>query len=261
SNLKQPSTFNEIKGKQTINHKLIDDTWFDNNVNIFLDTHILLITGAGISTPQIPDFRSENGLFKTIKKNFKISGKDCFDYKFSINEETRASYIKIMSELSKIIRNSQPNEIHKFFSYLKDENKSILCLDQNIDVLTERSGLLSIDLNQKKVKGDLIYLHGRLDILVCTYCGYKVEINENIESKWSEGEDVECPACIERVNSRDKIKGSIEGCIKSIEDVMKDKEDGMKDKEDNIKDGMKDKEDNIKDGMKGKEDNIKDGMK
>lgn len=107
-------------------------------------SHVILLTGAGISTPTIPDFRSKTGLFNQIRKNYKVSGKEAFDYKFSIDSNTRNVYLKIMNQLGALIKSVEPNEKHRSIAEWSQRAEYFRVYDQNIDVLLRKAGLKEV---------------------------------------------------------------------------------------------------------------------
>lgn len=107
--------------------KMIDDS---NNIVVF--------TGAGISTESgIKDFRSENGLYSTIDKKYKLQPEFVLSSAFLYNhkEDFFNFYKKNLNCL-----NIEPNISHKYLKKLEDIGKLKAIITQNIDGLHSKAG-------------------------------------------------------------------------------------------------------------------------
>ncbi|KAL6121451.1 NAD-dependent protein deacetylase [Nucleospora cyclopteri] len=156
----------------------------------------VFIVGAGISVPSgIPDFRSENGVFKKLRKELKITGEQFFSYEYGLREN-RQLYLKYIAKLKFISEKASPNAVHKFLSKIPKTR----VYTQNIDGLEERGGTLFT--SKKDTKG--IYLHGNLKNLSCIYCSHKIKFSAEIVQKCilldkkTNMDFLDCTACLER---------------------------------------------------------------
>ncbi|KAI5153288.1 NAD+-dependent protein deacetylase SIR2 [Nematocida parisii] len=156
-------------------------------------TKASFITGAGISTSAgIPDFRSENGLFKEIKKKYGYSGEDIFTYSIvHSNPELMNIYLELISQLKQSLEQIDPTPTHKMLEYVQRKYKSTI-YTQNIDGLERKAGIIQ----------NVHYLHGSLDKLLCTYCQHKTDYTLVYDLVKKE----ECFMCIER-NTKRKSEG------------------------------------------------------
>ncbi|KAF5339114.1 hypothetical protein D9611_011251 [Ephemerocybe angulata] len=125
---------------------------------------IVVICGAGISVQAgIPDFRSADGLFTTLKrKNPREglgSGKDLFDasvfnvshsltaqlrhtkLKMLQSEHTTSLFCQMMAQLSDMSQNAEPTPFHQLLRALEDRGRLLRVYTQNIDALEQKCGL------------------------------------------------------------------------------------------------------------------------
>ncbi|TFK28155.1 DHS-like NAD/FAD-binding domain-containing protein [Coprinopsis marcescibilis] len=107
---------------------------------------IVIVCGAGISVQAgIPDFRSQDGLFKTIKrdnpKEALSSGKDLFDASVFNSEQRTALFCQMMAQLADLSQNASPTSFHHLLRALNDRGRLLRVYTQNIDALEEKCGL------------------------------------------------------------------------------------------------------------------------
>lgn len=98
---------------------------------------IVALTGAGISTESgIPDFRSENGMFSTIKK-YGYSPEELLSHTFfTMKPELFFKYYKE----NFIVTDVLPNAAHKALSDLEQAGKLYAVITQNVDGLHTKAG-------------------------------------------------------------------------------------------------------------------------
>ncbi len=132
--------------------------------------NIVFFGGAGVSTDsKIPDFRSNNGIFKNNKYKYSpdiMLSRTFFDnhrnefYDFYINEML---YI-----------NALPNATHKCLARLEDRGKLRAIITQNVDGLHQKAGSRVV-----------IELHGTTERNYCLKCGemYDAETFYNLKGK------------------------------------------------------------------------------
>ncbi|WP_079710471.1 NAD-dependent protein deacylase [Paraliobacillus ryukyuensis] len=118
--------------------------------------NITILTGAGVSTASgIPDFRSTNGLWaEDESREYYISR----SYFFANPEDFWHKYKQIFRV--KLLKDYEPNLVHRFLQALERKGKNITIITQNVDGLHERAG------NQA-----IIEYHGNLNTATCPSCG------------------------------------------------------------------------------------------
>ena len=132
-------------------------------------SNIVFFGGAGVSTESnIPDFRSENGLYKT-KSNTSYPPEVMLSHSFFENnkEEFFEFYRNKM-----IYKDAKPNDAHKALVKLEQMGKLKAVVTQNIDGLHQAAG-------SKKV----IELHGSIHRNYCLNCGKKFDLQYVLNSK------------------------------------------------------------------------------
>ena len=117
---------------------------------------ICVFTGAGISCPSgIPDFRSENGIYKT-KSRFGYPPEQMLSHTF-FEEHTELFFDFYRSNM--VFQNAKPNKAHKYFASLEKEGKNVTIVTQNIDSLHQAAG-----------SSDVVELHGSVMRNYCQNC-------------------------------------------------------------------------------------------
>ncbi|MBN1679918.1 MAG: NAD-dependent deacylase [Anaerolineae bacterium] len=116
-------------------------------------THVVALTGAGISTPSgIPDFRSpESGLWKQHNSSDVAS-----IYGFRQNPERFYEWIR---PLAHKIHNAVPNPAHLALAQMENQHYLNSIITQNIDMLHSRAGSRTV-----------YELHGHLREITCIHC-------------------------------------------------------------------------------------------
>ncbi|KAF8207094.1 DHS-like NAD/FAD-binding domain-containing protein [Mycena galopus ATCC 62051] len=107
---------------------------------------IVVVCGAGISVKAgIPDFRSPEGLFQTLKrdnpKEVLASGKDLFDASVFHSENTTSLFYQMIARLSELSNAAEPTAFHNLLRALDDRGKLLRVYSQNIDSLEQKCGL------------------------------------------------------------------------------------------------------------------------
>ncbi|KAJ7638130.1 DHS-like NAD/FAD-binding domain-containing protein [Mycena rosella] len=107
---------------------------------------IVIVCGAGISVQAgIPDFRSSEGLFQTLKrdnpKEALASGKDLFDASVFHSENTTSLFCQMIARLSELSNAAEPTPFHNLLRTLDDRGKLLRVYTQNIDSIENKSGL------------------------------------------------------------------------------------------------------------------------
>ncbi|CCM00074.1 uncharacterized protein FIBRA_02101 [Fibroporia radiculosa] len=105
---------------------------------------IAVVCGAGISVQAgIPDFRSSDGLFQSLKKDNPTlsSGRDLFDASVFNSEPTTSMFCQMIAQLSELSEVATPTSFHKLLRALDERRRLLRVYTQNIDALEQKSGL------------------------------------------------------------------------------------------------------------------------
>lgn len=176
---------------------------------------IVVIAGAGISTsagskffmfprftwhpsshPIVPDFRSTDGLFKSLQKkhNLKASGKLLFDAAVYQDDALTAPFHEMVRSLSVEAAKTKPTKFHDMLARLGKENRLKRLYTQNIDGLETSMKPLEteIPLNVKGRWPITIQLHGSITKMVCQKCRY---LSDFVPSRFCEADPPECDEC------------------------------------------------------------------
>lgn len=132
-------------------------------------SNIVFFGGAGVSTESnIPDFRSENGLYKT-KSNTSYPPEVMLSHSFFENnkEEFFEFYRNKM-----IYKDAKPNDAHTALAKLEKMGKLKAVITQNIDGLHQAAGSERV-----------IELHGSIHRNYCLNCGKKFDLQYVLNSK------------------------------------------------------------------------------
>ncbi|KAE8150073.1 DHS-like NAD/FAD-binding domain-containing protein [Aspergillus avenaceus] len=158
---------------------------------------IVVIAGAGISTSAgIPDFRSTDGLFKSLQKkhNLKASGKLLFDAAVYQDENLTASFQDMVRSLSEEAAKTSPTAFHHMLARLSQENRLTRLYTQNIDGIETSMPPLAtqVPLNVKAPWPRTIQLHGSLEKMVCQKCRHLSDFDGDL---FDRPDAPECPEC------------------------------------------------------------------
>lgn len=118
--------------------------------------HIVFFGGAGVSTESgIPDFRSENGIFKAIQE-YGYPPEELLSHTFFLrNPDVFFKYYKDLL----LCTDAKPNEAHKALAKLEQIGKLTAVITQNIDGLHQLAGSKTV-----------LELHGSIYRNYCTKC-------------------------------------------------------------------------------------------
>ena len=154
---------------------------------------IVVIAGAGISTAAggkycdpllnakliakettVPDFRSSNGLFNTLRSDNKLkaSGKHLFDASVYQTDDSTSSFHDMVRTLSQLVSDAKPTVFHEMLATLASEGRLLRLYTQNVDGIdTSLPPLITkVPLENKGPWPQTIQLHGSLETMVCTKC-------------------------------------------------------------------------------------------
>ena len=143
--------------------------------------NIVFFGGAGVSTESnIPDFRSEKGLYKA-KTEYGMSPEEMISHSFFVNHtETFFDYYK----KNLIYPDAKPNKAHRALAKLEAQGKLKAVVTQNIDGLHQMAG-------NKKV----YELHGSVLRNYCMKCHQFYELDYIMDEYHCKGNVPICPVC------------------------------------------------------------------
>lgn len=151
----------------------------DTAKRLFLQAkHIVVLTGAGISTPSgIPDFRSEGTGLWSKSEAMDVASLSTFRYEPS-------QFYEWFRPLASQIVNAAPNRAHLALAALGKAGFIDTIITQNIDVLHQKAG-----------SENVIEMHGTLRTLSCTQCFRQLEATPFLEPFVKAGVIPHCPEC------------------------------------------------------------------
>ncbi|KAK0268299.1 hypothetical protein LTR35_015593 [Friedmanniomyces endolithicus] len=174
------------------------------NLDRVLDTlltrrKIVAIAGAGMSrSAGVPDFRSKEGLFSSLKKehNLKGSGQHLFDASVYKNDASTEQFHSMISQMSRLTKDAQPTQFHHMLATMAQDDRLLRLYSQNVDGLdTNMEPLRTRTPLTKDAHGKwprTVQLHGGLDKMVCTKCREVSDLNADL----FDGQDAPlCPTC------------------------------------------------------------------
>ena len=143
--------------------------------------NIVFFGGAGVSTESnIPDFRSEKGLYKA-KTEYGMSPEEMISHSFFVNHtETFFDYYK----KNLIYPDAKPNKAHRALATLAAQGKLKAVVTQNIDGLHQMAG-------NKKV----YELHGSVLRNYCMKCHQFYDLDYIMDEYHCKGNVPICPVC------------------------------------------------------------------
>ncbi|KAI5855970.1 Sir2 family histone deacetylase Hst4 [Tricharina praecox] len=163
---------------------------------------IVVIAGAGISVGAgIPDFRSSNGLFNTLR-TAKNSGKDLFDASVYKDDDLTASFHDMVRTLHGMAAEAEPTEFHQLLATLATEGRLLRLYSQNVDCIDTRLEPLrtSVPLQSKGPWPTTIQVHGGLEKMNCSKCGWVGPMEPQL---FVGAEPPDCRECLEMESVRD----------------------------------------------------------
>lgn len=155
------------------------------HVRVFAKSHI------------VPDFRSSTGLFSSLKTQHKLkhSGKDLFDASVYKDDSSTTHFHSMVRELSHQTQKAQATPFHHMIATLAEEGRLLRLYTQNVDGIDTSLEPLAttIPLNARGPWPKTVQLHGGLEKMVCTKCGYL----SDFKGQLFEGpEPPACPECV-----------------------------------------------------------------
>ena len=143
--------------------------------------NIVFFGGAGVSTESnIPDFRSESGLYNAQQK-YGRSPEEMLSHSFFVcYTDTFFDYYKN----NLIYRDAQPNKAHRALARLEEEGKLKAVITQNIDGLHQKAGSRNV-----------FELHGSVLRNYCMDCGEFYDLDYIMDETNCEGGIPKCKKC------------------------------------------------------------------
>ena len=131
--------------------------------------NIVLFGGAGVSTESgIPDFRSESGIFNSLKK-YGASPEQLVSHSYYIDHtEEFFNYYKE----NLVFKDAEPNPAHLKLAELEKAGKLKAVITQNIDGLHQKAGSVNV-----------LELHGSIHRNYCEFCQREYDLNYILNSK------------------------------------------------------------------------------
>lgn len=131
--------------------------------------NIVFFGGAGVSTESgIPDFRSENGVFKSLEK-YGHSPEYLVSHSYYLeNTEEFFNYYKE----NLVFKDAKPNPAHLKLAELEKAGKLKAVITQNID-----------GLHQKAESRNVLELHGSVHRNYCEFCKREYDLDFILESE------------------------------------------------------------------------------
>ena len=125
--------------------------------------------GAGVSTESgIPDFRSENGIFKALEKYGRSPETLLSRSFFNLRPDVFFEYYRE----NLLVTDVQPNPAHLALAQLERQGKLSAVITQNIDGLHQKAGSQRV-----------LELHGSIHRNYCMKCGKKYDVEKIRQSE------------------------------------------------------------------------------
>ncbi|KAI7279202.1 DHS-like NAD/FAD-binding domain-containing protein [Hortaea werneckii] len=182
---------------------------------------VVVIAGAGMSVSAgIPDFRSENGLFRTLKDEYSLKGRgqDLFDASVYKDDHSTSLFHSMVSNMSRMTKAAKPTAFHHMLATMAKEGRLLRLYTQNVDGLDTCLDPLQTRIPLTKDQDGkwprTVQLHGGLEKMVCLKCH---EISEFDPELFNGAIPPLCPRCEEvndiRTNHEGKRSHGV-GCLR-----------------------------------------------
>jgi len=140
--------------------------------------HVVVITGAGMSTPSgIPDFRSAGSGLWTQDDPMLVASLTAF-------RRRPERFFNWLHSLAEPIWNASPNPAHQALAEMEQDGYIKAVITQNIDRLHQKAG-----------SQEVIELHGSLATLTCPRCQTQGDAGDHITAFIQRGQLPYCPSC------------------------------------------------------------------
>ncbi len=142
--------------------------------------HVVVLTGAGISVnAKLPDFRSEDGIFARMAKEYKLEKPEQM-FHLDYFKEHPGVFLRSCETL--MSGTFEPTVSHYFIRLLQEKGLLLRCFTQNIDMLHTKSGI-DDEL--------LVEAHGSFKSACCVKCSCSHSI-ERVRKAMLEGAVPRC---------------------------------------------------------------------
>jgi NAD-dependent deacetylase len=140
--------------------------------------HLVLLTGAGLSTPSgIPDFRSTGTGLWSRDEPMEVASLSTF-------RTAPERFFEWFHPLASQIYNARPNLAHLALVELEKAGRKHSIITQNIDMLHQKAGSKTV-----------IEMHGTMKTLTCTQCYHRVDAALYIDAFIENGRIPCCSKC------------------------------------------------------------------
>ncbi|KAA8910658.1 hypothetical protein TRICI_004077 [Trichomonascus ciferrii] len=161
---------------------------------------LIVVTGAGISVSAgVPDFRSQTGLFTTLKGDLKLksSGKEMFDASVYQDGQATSNFHSTVKDLHKLCNSASPTRFHEYLNEISNEGRLARLYTQNIDCLDTRLSGLSTKIPLERPWPKTVQLHGTINTMVCSKCHWTLPLQPDLFDTEEVGQVPDCPECLE----------------------------------------------------------------
>lgn len=164
---------------------------------------MVVIAGAGVSVAAgIPDFRSSDGLFSTLRKEGVSSGKALFDFNSVYSSADMGQrFNKMITDMHTKCQETEPTKFHNFLSYIAEQGRLTRLYTQNIDGLEGKTTHLKTSIPLEKPFPNTIQLHGTIERMFCSKCLKIYAMDPSLFKSHDQHSDREivplCPQCVE----------------------------------------------------------------
>ena len=137
---------------------------------------IIVLTGAGISVScGIPDFRSKNGLYATLAKDYPELPSPQHMFCIDFFKKNPKPFFRFAEEI--LPGRYQPSVSHKFISFLDEQKKLLRLYSQNIDALERAAGIKNlIEVMWKSARWKMTVILVSWAHLYCTLCEMRQKV-------------------------------------------------------------------------------------
>jgi len=162
-----------------MNPASVTQTALEDAAKLFRNArHVVVLTGAGISTPSgIPDFRSEGSGLWTRDEPLETASLNTF-------RTAPENFFNWFRPLASQIFQAQPNPAHLALAEFENAGYQSVIITQNIDSLHQKAG-------SKQV----VEMHGTLQTLSCTQCYQQFLSKDFIKPFIENGMIPQCANC------------------------------------------------------------------
>eukprot|EP01084_Bolivina_argentea_P209007 356127_1 len=176
-------------------------------------SNILVLTGAGISVSAgIPDFRSENGLYATLKDKFNLHDPTTmFDMNYFLKDPSL--FYSFGGDICPGFDDEKikyyPTPTHYFIKLLESKGKLLRNFTQNIDTLEIRAGI-----------NNVITCHGSYVSASCINCQFQVR-GIDIEKHIFNERIPYCPYCCPQKSDLMHLTSGCDTSLRQHQDIIK----------------------------------------